>query len=104
MGDQRSQRPQELTLRAKIPYREAHPLIAGPTPMAIRPILVIPDARLRAVTDPIAEIDDEIKALASDMLETMYDAPGIGLRSEEHTSELQSRPHLVCRLLLEKKK
>src|SRR5690554_7781179 len=28
----------------------------------------------------------------------------ISLRSEEHTSELQSRPHLVCRLLLEKKK
>src|SRR5690554_7389642 len=33
------------------------------------------------------------------------DAPeGMGNRSEEHTSELQSRPHLVCRLLLEKKK
>src|SRR5436305_14800203 len=30
--------------------------------------------------------------------------PDLGLRSEEHTSELQSRPHLVCRLLLEKKK
>src|SRR2546429_941438 len=30
--------------------------------------------------------------------------PGLGLRSEEHTSELQSRLHLVCRLLLEKKK
>src|SRR5690554_7749425 len=29
---------------------------------------------------------------------------GVGCRSEEHTSELQSRPHLVCRLLLEKKK
>src|SRR3989442_2474424 len=29
---------------------------------------------------------------------------GVGTRSEEHTSELQSRPHLVCRLLLEKKK
>src|SRR5215813_15005276 len=29
---------------------------------------------------------------------------GLALRSEEHTSELQSRPHLVCRLLLEKKK
>src|SRR5436305_14967237 len=28
----------------------------------------------------------------------------LGVRSEEHTSELQSRPHLVCRLLLEKKK
>src|SRR3712207_7269622 len=30
--------------------------------------------------------------------------PGLGLRSEEHTSELQSRQYLVCRLLLEKKK
>src|SRR2546422_7063229 len=30
--------------------------------------------------------------------------PGRGVRSEEHTSELQSRLHLVCRLLLEKKK
>src|SRR5690554_7255471 len=29
---------------------------------------------------------------------------GVNIRSEEHTSELQSRPHLVCRLLLEKKK
>src|SRR5436305_11923575 len=32
------------------------------------------------------------------------DQPLLGFRSEEHTSELQSRPHLVCRLLLEKKK
>src|SRR2546429_7315613 len=31
-------------------------------------------------------------------------AAGLLLRSEEHTSELQSRPHIVCRLLLEKKK
>src|SRR3989442_2956195 len=31
-------------------------------------------------------------------------APFVEVRSEEHTSELQSRPHLVCRLLLEKKK
>src|SRR3989442_8708046 len=31
-------------------------------------------------------------------------AAGAMARSEEHTSELQSRPHLVCRLLLEKKK
>src|SRR5215813_14587778 len=30
-------------------------------------------------------------------------APRLAVRSEEHTSELQSRPHLVCRLLLEKK-
>src|SRR5438552_13958718 len=33
-----------------------------------------------------------------------WDAPGRGIRSEEHTSELQSPDHLVCRLLLEKKK
>src|SRR3989442_7351511 len=32
------------------------------------------------------------------------ESPGHQARSEEHTSELQSRPHLVCRLLLEKKK
>src|SRR5690554_707362 len=32
------------------------------------------------------------------------DLAAMGARSEEHTSELQSRPHLVCRLLLEKKK
>src|SRR5437660_10995514 len=36
--------------------------------------------------------------------EQALDAGGAGVRSEEHTSELQSRGHLVCRLLLEKKK
>ena len=51
--------------------------------MAVRPILVIPDARLRAVADPIIEVDDEIKALAKDMLDTMYDAPGIGLAAPQ---------------------
>ena len=51
--------------------------------MAVRPILVIPDARLRAVADPIIEVDDEIKSLAKDMLDTMYDAPGIGLAAPQ---------------------
>lgn len=51
--------------------------------MAIRPILVLPDARLRAVADPIDAVDDDIKALAKDMLETMYDAPGIGLAAPQ---------------------
>src|SRR3989449_9060095 len=37
-------------------------------------------------------------------LDPLQDAPGARERSEEHTSELQSRLHLVCRLLLEKKK
>src|SRR3989442_3837346 len=38
------------------------------------------------------------------LVERPGDRPGRSTRSEEHTSELQSRPHLVCRLLLEKKK
>lgn len=51
--------------------------------MATRPILVLPDPRLRAVADPIDKIDDSIKTLARDMLDTMYDAPGIGLAATQ---------------------
>jgi peptide deformylase len=51
--------------------------------MAKRPILILPDPRLRAVADPVEKIDDGIKALARDMLETMYDAPGIGLAAPQ---------------------
>lgn len=51
--------------------------------MAKRPILILPDQRLRQVADPIEKIDDSIKTLAADMLETMYDAPGIGLAAPQ---------------------
>lgn len=51
--------------------------------MAIRPILVLPDQRLRAVADPVDKIDDEVKQLAKDMLDTMYAAPGIGLAATQ---------------------
>jgi peptide deformylase len=51
--------------------------------MAKREILVLPDPRLRAVADPIEKIDASIKALAKDMLDTMYDAPGIGLAAPQ---------------------
>ena len=51
--------------------------------MATRPILILPDPRLRAVADPVAEIDEGIKTLARDMLETMYEAPGIGLAAPQ---------------------
>ena len=51
--------------------------------MAKRPILLLPDPRLRAIADPIEKIDDDIKQLAKDMLETMYDAPGIGLAAPQ---------------------
>src|ERR1700754_4469514 len=47
--------------------------------MAIREIINLPDKRLRLVLEPVKAITPEIRALADDMLETMYDAPGIGL-------------------------
>jgi peptide deformylase len=47
--------------------------------MAIRPILIHPDPRLRKAAEPVVEVDDALRKLAGDMLATMYDAPGIGL-------------------------
>lgn len=51
--------------------------------MTIRRILTVADPRdtavLKRVSEPVAEVDDAVRALADDMLETMYAAPGIGL-------------------------
>ena len=47
--------------------------------MAVREILTAPDPRLRQVSKPVERVDDDLRALMDDMLETMYDAPGIGL-------------------------
>jgi peptide deformylase len=47
--------------------------------MALRPILHLPDPVLRKVSEPVTAITPELKALARDMLDTMYAAPGIGL-------------------------
>src|SRR5687768_18283881 len=71
--------------RANLSAVERHPVLAGPGRDQ-------PDAAVRLhVHDPDrADVDPGARA-------------GIGRRSEEHTSELQSRLHLVCRLLLEKK-
>ena len=51
--------------------------------MALRPILILPDKRLRQKAQPIAAVDDAIRALMDDMLETMYAAPGIGLAATQ---------------------
>ena len=51
--------------------------------MAIRPILLHPDPRLKAVAKPVAVVDDAVRRLARDMLDTMYDAPGIGLAAPQ---------------------
>jgi peptide deformylase len=45
----------------------------------IRPILVLPDPRLRKPSARVARVDPELRALVADMFETMYDAPGVGL-------------------------
>jgi len=49
----------------------------------IRPILIHPDPRLKKACEPVAEITDEVRRLAADMLETMYAAPGIGLAAPQ---------------------
>ena len=47
--------------------------------MSLQPILILPDNRLRLISDPVAGVDDGVRTLMDDMLETMYAAPGIGL-------------------------
>jgi peptide deformylase len=49
----------------------------------IRPILIHPDPRLKKVAEPVAAVDDAVRRLMDDMLETMYDAPGIGLAAPQ---------------------
>lgn len=47
--------------------------------MTIRPIIAVPDPRLKKVSKPVTEVDDGIRRLMDDMVETMHDAHGIGL-------------------------
>jgi peptide deformylase len=51
--------------------------------MSLRPILLHPDPRLKKACAPVASITPEIGQLAEDMLQTMYDAPGIGLAAPQ---------------------
>ena len=72
--------------------------------MAILNILEYPDPRLRTKAQPVDLVDDELRRLAADMLETMYAAPGIGLAATQvdvhrrmlvaDTSEEQDTPHI----------
>ncbi|MBK1696827.1 peptide deformylase [Rhodovibrio salinarum] len=51
--------------------------------MAVLPILIAPHPTLKRRADPVQEVDDEIRQLTEDMLETMYDAPGVGLAAPQ---------------------
>ncbi len=47
--------------------------------MALRPIITLPDPKLRLVSAPLERVDDDLRKLMDDMAATMHDAPGIGL-------------------------
>jgi peptide deformylase len=51
--------------------------------MSILDIVTIPDPVLRQTAQPFERVDDEVRRLAKDMLDTMYDAPGIGLAAPQ---------------------
>lgn len=51
--------------------------------MSLRPILIHPDPRLKKVAEHVARVTPDIEALAADMIETMYEAPGIGLAAPQ---------------------
>ncbi len=51
--------------------------------MSLRPILIHPDPRLKKVCAPFDGVDASVRKLATDMLETMHDAPGIGLAAPQ---------------------
>ncbi|WP_342078119.1 peptide deformylase [Yoonia sp. SS1-5] len=63
--------------------------------MALRKILIHPDPRLKKTTAPVVEVTDDIRRLADDMLETMYDAPGIGLAAPQ-VAEMQRLIVMDC--------
>lgn len=72
--------------------------------MALLPILSFPDQRLRTIAKAVTDVNDEIRKLAADMLETMYAAPGIGLAATQvdrhiqliviDISETKDQPHV----------
>lgn len=79
--------------------------------MSQLPILIYPDPRLRMKAAPIDAVDAPITRLAEDMLETMYDAPGIGLAGTQvnvhkrivvlDISEARDEPHVLINPTIE---
>lgn len=57
--------------------------------MAQLEILHFPDARLRLKAEPVSQVDDNVRQMVTDMLETMYQAPGIGLAATQVNIQLR---------------
>src|SRR5690554_1603634 len=69
------------------------PPAGGRAPAQPEPMRLVHSKIQRSADNPVLEMENGVR----------WERLASGVRSEEHTSELQSRPHLVCRLLLEKK-
>jgi peptide deformylase len=57
--------------------------------MAVRPIVVVPHQILSSNAEPVCDIDEEVRKLVTDMIDTMYKAPGIGLAANQVGELLQ---------------
>ena len=57
--------------------------------MALLEILHFPDSRLRLKAQPVSQVDDHVRQMVTDILETMYEAPGIGLAATQVNIQLQ---------------
>ena len=57
--------------------------------MALRDVIHFPDPRLKLVSEPVKEVTDEIRELARDMIDVMYDEPGIGLAAPQVGSSIR---------------
>jgi peptide deformylase len=66
-----------------MPVTGRHGALSRVELMALRTILRYPDSRLHTVARPVAAVDDRVRRLIDDMLETMYDADGIGLAATQ---------------------
>lgn len=64
-------------------YVQGGPFLQNSVHMAKLPILIAPDRRLKTRCSPVASVDERVRQLMDDMLQTMYDAPGIGLAAPQ---------------------
>ena len=58
--------------------------------MAILPVIIAPDPRLKQISAPVDRVDDDIRRLMDDMPETMYLAPGVGLAASVRRHHLRA--------------
>jgi peptide deformylase len=61
------------------PRRYLTPAQRDIDPMALRHIITLPDPKLRLISKPLVRVDDAVRRILDDMVETMHEAPGIGL-------------------------